>query len=122
MEEDGDPAKVAAFVLESWIHRAAIPNERVTDDHIVRAVLQIREARKNDTPFPREDDPIVTFVRDAAQEGLAAFTSACADRLSAAERDTAISEAIGRVLDSAELHGDRSNPRAYIDFVSPYMK
>ena len=122
LEQDRDPVKTASFALESWIHRATVPNERVTDQHVILALEQIREARMKNRPFPEPVEPEVSFVRDAAQEGLAAFISVCADRLTADERNSAVSHAIDRVLDSARFHSDRNKPRAYIDFVSPFMK
>lgn len=121
LEQDRDPVQTAAFALESWVHRATVPNERVTDEHVVLALEQIREARLKNRPLPDTNEPEVEFVRDAAQEGLAAFSSACADRLSATGREAAISGAIDRVLDSARRHHTKTNPRAYIDFVTPFV-
>lgn len=120
--QEGDPVRTAAFALETWIIRAARPNSQIKDEHILKALETLAVSRGSGAPLPDEASEEADWVRRAAQEGLAAFASACAEILDAAGRERAAAGGILKVIDDVRRRRSVLRPRKYIDFVSPHIK
>src|SRR5437016_4291622 len=80
LERNSDPVLAAAFASETWMNRATDPNDSITDRHVAQALEEMLESRRSHAPLPENSGKEVKFVRDAAQEGLAAYAAVCANR------------------------------------------
>lgn len=121
-QQDGDAPKTAAFALETWIIRAARPNVAIKDEHILQALENLPDFRRSGAPLSETASREVDWIRRAAQDGLAAFASACGGKLSLDEQEQAATHGLQKVINSVRRHQSSSRPRKYIDFVSPYIK
>lgn len=122
LERNNDPVLAAAFALETWMNRAAGPNESITDHNVQQALEEILEARRSHAPLPENSGQEVEYVRTAAQEGLAAYAAACANRWDATAMEAYVTAGIEKVVESVKRHQGFFNRRSYIEFIAKHLK
>lgn len=122
LEDSNDPALAAAFALETWMNRATGPNEMFTDHHVEQALEEMLQSRLSRSSLPGESVREVRYVREAAEEGLAAFEDACADRWDAPGMEAYMTAGIEKVLESVKRHRNSFNRRSYIAFIARHLK
>ncbi len=121
LERDNDPVLSAALALEWWMNRATDPNEAIKDEHVEQALKELLAYRRVQAPLAKDSAGEVTFVRGAAQEGLAAYADACKGRMDAFAMESCAISGIEKVLGSVRRRRSFLDRRSYIKFIAKHM-
>ena len=118
MISEGDMEKAACLAVECHIAYAAVPNDSIEDEHILKAL----QAFIHGESLPEAEEDPVAFLAEAIEEGIEMFEGVYGSIRGDGQEARFVASALQKVSASVRNHRRGAQPRSYIRFIHRFVQ